>query len=385
MEAERVPNNSKSLRASAADYIIKNRDKIKTTWRSKAFEKNPEPEGDQFPVIANSLGIFLDELAQILRQSDPFPERLSEHAMSKIYGGEKAIVERYPLSRLLWEFALVRESVIEELQSAMTLDPEVHVLIDKTIDVAMSLAATEFEKVQKAQLESTLAKVEASNRDLDEFAMIAAHDLNSPLATVTGFLDLLSESIPENSPPEVTEYLQHTEKALTRMRGLVTSLLQYARLENSKTGFQKVSLSEVLQATLQNLGYLIEQTRAKIEYEPLPVVFGDPNLLSLVFQNLISNSIKYRGATDPEIMISAMGTDPQSWIISIKDNGIGFETKDTEEIFKLYKRLKKSEQPGAGIGLATTRKIIELHGGTIWAESQPGIGSTFFFKLPKNP
>lgn len=384
MEFERDQDHVKSPRTSAATYLSKNRDRIKTLWELKVFEGSTIIDDDRFPVIANSLGIFLDELATILQQNDPLPERLSEYAMSKVYGGEKAIVEGYPLSRLLWEFGLVRETVIQELQKGVNLTPEVHSLIDKTIDVAMSLAATEFEKVQSDQLQSMLAKAEASNRDLDQFATIAAHDLNSPLATVTSLLDLLTECIPKNSPPEAFDYIRYTERALIRMRGLVTSLLEYARLGKSAVGFQKVVLTDALLGSLQSLAHLIEQTHAQIEYPPLPDIVGDFNLLSLVFQNLISNSIKYRSTAAPKIEISLIETDPRKWIFSIKDNGIGFEVKDKEEVFKLYKRLKNSsDQPGAGIGLATCRKIIELHGGTIWAESHPGVGSTFFFTLPR--
>lgn len=369
---------------TAAAYLAKNADRIKTLWELKVFDRSSPADDDRFPVIASSLGVFLNELAAILRQSDPAPERLSEYAMSTVYGGQKAAVEGYPLSRLLWEFALVRETVIQELQRGINLAPEVHSLIDKTIDVAMSLAATEFEKVQSTQLQSLLTKAESSNRDLDQFAMIAAHDLNAPLATLTSLLDLLVESIPTNSPPEAKEYIGYMERALTRMRGLITSLLEYARLSKSTANFEKVDLTNTLQESLHSLSHLIEQTHAQVDHPRLPSIIGDFNLLSLVFQNLISNSIKYRSAAPPKIRITLIETDPQNWIFSVEDNGIGFEIRNKEEIFKLYKRLKtKSEQPGSGIGLATCRKIIELHGGTIWAESHPGVGSTFFFTLPR--
>ncbi|WP_413287692.1 sensor histidine kinase [Bdellovibrio sp. HCB337] len=383
MDFETIRSDLNSNRTLAGVFLSKNRDKIKTIWEQKIAERNLKIDGDKLPVIAKALGIFIDELSLMLQQTDSAPEKLTEHAMSKLYGGEKAIVEGYPLSRLLLEFGLVREIIIAELQKGISLAPETHRFIDRTIDVAMSLAATEFEKVQNIRLQETIAKVEASNRDLDEFAMVAAHDLNSPLATVTSLLGLVRESVPGNSPHEVEEYIGYMEQTLTRMRSLVISLLEYARLSKSKTKFQKVLLADVLQAAVQNLTDLVEKNSARIEYGTLPEITGDFNLLSLVFQNLISNSIKYRGASGPEIKISILETNPKAWTVSIKDNGVGFETKDTEEIFKLYKRLEnKTDQPGAGIGLATCRRIIELHGGKIWAESQPGKGSTFFFTLP---
>lgn len=386
MDLEPVQADLKSRRFLTAEYLSKNRDKIKRLWELKATEKNLATVGNSFPVIGSSLGIFLDELAAMLLQNNPIPEKLSENAMSKIYGGERAIVEGYSLSRLLWDFGLVRETLIAELQQGMSLNPDVHCLIDRTIDVAMSLAATEFERVHNARLQEILAKAESSNRDLEEFAMVAAHDLNSPLATVTNLLELLRECIPATSPAEAAEYITYMEQTLTRMRSLVNSLLGYARLNKSTANFQKVLLVEALQAALQNLAHLIEQSETKIKYGSLPEVTGDFHLLSLVFQNLISNSIKYRGTLPPEIEISVLDTSSKNWLLSVRDNGVGFESKDQDEIFKLYKRLKNnSSPPGAGIGLATCRKIIALHGGRIWAESQPGLGSTFFVMLPRNP
>jgi len=382
MEFETIQNDLKSDRILAADYLLNRREKIKTLWESKVFEKRALSNGSQFPLIANSLGIFLDELAMILRQVDPAPEGLSENAMAKIYGGEKAVIEGYPLSRLLWEFSLVRETITTELQNGIVLNHEVRTLIDRTIDSAMSLAASEFEKVQHLQLQKALAKAEASNRDLDQFAMVAAHDLNSPLATVTSLLDLLKDCIPGNAPAETSEYISYMEQTLLRMRSLITSLLEYARLVQTKTNFQKLALNDVLLASLQNLAHLIEETGTQVRCESLPEIIGDFNLLSQVFQNLISNSIKYRGPLTPEIKISVVETSERMWLFSVKDNGVGFEVKDNEEIFSLYKRLKnKDDLPGAGIGLATCRKVIELHGGKIWAVSSPGAGSTFFFTL----
>ena len=384
MDYDHVYQSSASCRLSVANFLLDRSDKIKSRWEALVSEKSSKINDPRFPAIANSLGTFLSELALILRRPESDPEVLSENAMSKIYGGQKAAVEGYPLSRLLWEFSLVREAVIKELQSELNLTPDVHSVIDRAIDASMSSAVTEFEKIQKSKLQATLAKVEASNKALDEFALIAAHDLNSPVATATGILELLNDSLASHSNPEASEYVEIIDRALTRMRGLITSLLEYARFGRS-SGFKNVDLNESLSASLQNLAQLIKTTNSKIESRPLPKeVRGDFNLLSLVFQNLITNSIKYRGSTNPKIEISVI-EDPQVWIISVKDNGMGFEAKDKEEIFSLYKRLKtQGEHPGAGIGLATCRKIIELHGGKIWAESSPNAGSTFYFSLPKS-
>jgi signal transduction histidine kinase len=384
MELESVQNDARSSRLLAAGHLLKNREQIKSLWQKKVFEEISNTNGTIFPIMTNSLGTFLDELVEILRQTSPVPKKLSENAMSKIYGGEKALDERYSLSRLLQEFSIVRETISLELQDNHLLTQEVRAIIDKAIDIAMHLAATEFERVQHVALQLALSKAELSNRELEQFALIAAHDLNSPLATVTSLLSLLTDSIPSTSSNQVFEYIQFMEQTLTRMRTLVITLLEYARLGQLKTNFQKLSLNEVLSGALQNLTDLVQQNGAQVRSDSLPEVIGDVSLLSQVFQNLISNSIKYRGTQPPKIEISVTDKDPRSWLFSVKDNGVGFETTDAEEIFNLYKRLQnKINQPGAGIGLATCRRVIELHGGKIWAESHPMQGSTFFFTLPK--
>lgn len=385
MEIEPSRENLASKRLLAAQYLLDCRLKIKTLWQQKLAEEILSAREQNSPVMGTSLEIFIDEIASILQKSTPGTEKLSEAAKAKIYAKENGLLVEYNLSHLLQEFSAVREIITNQLEEANLLVPEVRNPIDRAIDEAMTVAANEFEKSQQQQLRATLARTEVSNRDLEQFAMIAAHDLNSPLATVTSLLSLLTQSLPSNSSAETREYIEFMEQTLTRMRNLVISLLEYARVAQSQAHFQAVSMNEVLKDSLKNMRTLIEQSKAVISSQDLPEVYGDRNLLSQVFQNLISNSIKYHGSEIPEIKISAIEYDQKFWFFTVKDNGIGFETKNSEEIFSLYKRLQeKADKPGAGIGLATCRRVIGLHGGTIWAESRPGLGSTFFFTLPKS-
>lgn len=385
MEIEPSREALATKRLLAAKYLLDCRVKIKTLWQQKVAEEILNSKEQKSPAMAASLEIFIDELATILQNNSPGPATLSEAAKAKIYAKEKGLQVEYNLSHLLKEFSVVREVITNELEEAHLLVPEVRNPIDKAIDEAMSLAANEFEKNQQQQLRATLARTEVSNRDLEQFAMIAAHDLNSPLATVTSLLSLLTQSISSNSSVETREYIEYMEQTLTRMRNLVISLLEYAKVAQSQAHFQTVSMNEVLKDSLKNMRTLIEQSKAVISTQDLPEVYGDRNLLTQVFQNLISNSIKYHGPETPEIKISATEYDQKCWFFTVKDNGIGFDAQNSEEIFSLYRRLKeKADKPGAGIGLATCRRVIGIHGGKIWAESRPGVGSTFFFTLPKS-
>lgn len=385
MEIESSRETLTSKRLLAAKYLLDSRGKIKTLWQQKVEEEILDRKAQKSPVMATALEVFIDELATILKKNPPGPEKISEAARARIYAKENGIKLEYNLAHLLQEFSAVREIIMNELEEANLLVPEVRNPIHKAIDEAMSLAATEFEKNQQQQLRATLARTEVSNRDLEQFAMIAAHDLNSPLATVTSLLGLLTQSIPSNSSQETREYIEFMEQTLTRMRNLVISLLEYARVAQSQTHFQTISMSDVLKDSLQNMRTLIEQSKAVISSDKLPEVYGDRDLLSQVFQNLISNSIKYHGPENPDIKISVTEYDEKCWFFTVKDNGIGFEAQNSEEIFSLYRRLQeKADKPGAGIGLATCRRVIGIHGGTIWAESRRGLGSTFFFTLPKS-
>lgn len=371
-------------RLTAAEQILQSQERIKEVWEKKVREQVSEAKYEVSSILVNSLGTFLNELSTILRQENPAPERLSESAMSKIHGKTRALFRGYSLSQLLIEFSVVREVITEELYARDALNHEVRSIIDKTIDRAITLAVMEFERIQNANMKTALTKAEASNHDLEQMAFVAAHDLNSPLATISSLLELLTENIRATASPETLEYIDYMQQTSVRMRSLVGSLLEYARLNRNKKAFQVTSLNDTVEAALQNLKHDIGKSQTKVTFEALPSVYGDLDLLSQVFQNLIANAIKFRGPQNPRIDISAQEQDQDTWLLTVKDNGIGFDNKDKNEIFSLYRRLKdKSELPGAGIGLATCRKVIELHGGKIWAESTPGQGSTFYFTLPK--
>jgi signal transduction histidine kinase len=375
---------SRSEYERAAEQLDLNKDEIKALWEEKVREEIRVSASQTSLALVNSLGIFLDELSVAIAQSDLAAQTSSDKGMAKTHGGERAGFAGYFLPQLLKEFSILREVITDVLNRASVLTFAVRIVIDRTIDAAISSAATEFAFVQQENTEAALKKAEDSNRDLEHFAAIAAHDLKSPVATISGYLDLLLMEEPDTKlGTDALEHISTMQRISGRMCSLIDRLLEYARLSTTIKPFQSVSLSEVRKSVIQNLNDVLKKTSTEIIWDRLPTVKGDLDLLVQLFQNLISNSIKFHGTHPPHIHIESKTHDGMV-TVSIKDNGIGFDPKDKEKIFALFKKLySEAGYQGAGIGLATCRKVVELHGGTIWAESTPGSGSTFFFSLPE--
>jgi signal transduction histidine kinase len=230
-------------------------------------------------------------------------------------------------------------------------------------------------------------EVRKSNEELRWFTYRVGHDLNEPLRTISSYVELLNlrmdENPESNRDPEIAHSLQFISDGAIKMRGFIDGLLRYAQ---AGAGDQKISPTapeEIIQRVMAALETTIQASRARItSRQPLPVVTANEQL-EYVFQNLISNAIKYgKPGVPPEIDISARdGGD--DWIFAVRDNGIGIEPEFRARIFTIFNRLHGHDIPGAGIGLALVRRIVEAHGGRIWVESEAGAGSTFYFSLPK--
>jgi light-regulated signal transduction histidine kinase (bacteriophytochrome) len=229
---------------------------------------------------------------------------------------------------------------------------------------------------------STVAEELArNNEDLRQFALVAAHDLQEPIRTVASFAQLLAVRYQGKLDPDADEFINHIVGGAQRMSRLVEDLLTFAQLSTRPTVLSAHESQLMLDTALFNLAAKIQETGAVITNDPLPQVMADQMQIVQVFQNVISNAIKYRSDVPPRIHVSAQqeGTD---WVFSVRDNGIGFKQEYAERIFGLFKRLHGREVPGTGIGLANCRKIMERHGARIWAVSEEGKGSNFFFTLP---
>jgi PAS domain S-box-containing protein len=238
----------------------------------------------------------------------------------------------------------------------------------------------------RKQVEENLAKhaqeLSLLNTDLRQFAFAASHDLQEPLRMVTVYTQLLAQKFKEGGDEETQMFFSFIETGTSRMGALLRDLQAYLQLQTRERRFARVDMNQVLQRVLQVLDIASRESGASIEAEPLPMVSGDESQLEQVLQNLVSNALKYRDSRRPQIRLSAT-RDGAFWVFHVRDNGIGFDSHFAEQIFGLFKRLNHHrEYPGTGLGLAICRRIVEHHGGQIWACSEPGVGSEFSFSLP---
>jgi signal transduction histidine kinase len=232
------------------------------------------------------------------------------------------------------------------------------------------------------ELRRTTANLERSNTDLQQFAYVASHDLSEPLRMVTSYLQLLAERYQPKLDKQGAEFVAFAVDGAQRMQALIHDLLAYSRVDLRGRSFEPTNCDLVFQAAIANLKIAIEESGATVTHAPLPTVLADSVQLTQVFQNLIGNALKFRGAQPPRIEVGAQRHDSE-WLLFVRDNGIGIDPKHFDRIFVIFQRLHtRHEYAGTGMGLAICKKIIERHGGRIWLESTLGKGSTFLFTLP---
>jgi signal transduction histidine kinase len=238
-------------------------------------------------------------------------------------------------------------------------------------------------QVRERQLaEGRLAR---SNKELEHFAYIASHDLQEPLRMIGSFLQLLAAESGDRVGEEGREYIRFAVDGAQRMQQLIEDLLAYSRVDRKGRPFAPTDMEGVLASVLADLRHVIEDSGAAVDHDPLPTVMADGVQMTQLLQNLVLNGIKFRGRAAPRVRVSARPGDGE-WIFSVADNGIGIEPQHLEKVFVIFQRLHtRDEYPGTGIGLAVCQRIVERHGGRIWAESEPGRGSTFFFTIPLAP
>lgn len=259
---------------------------------------------------------------------------------------------------------------------------------DEFLNVLTQIGVQLGRAVERAQSQDQLARraedLARSNADLEQFAYVASHDLQEPLRMVSSYMQLLSERYESELDETGQRYIHYAVDGAGRMQNLVRDLLSFSRV--GSRGLEKVptDLNMVVGQTLNNSEVAIKDCGAVVSSDKLPTVNGDPAQLTQLFQNLISNAVKFHGETQPEVRISAE-RQPDEWLFSVTDNGVGFDAKYAERVFVIFKRLHSREDyPGTGIGLAICKKIIERHGGRIWAESEIGQGTSIFFTLPQS-
>jgi PAS domain S-box-containing protein len=222
-----------------------------------------------------------------------------------------------------------------------------------------------------------------SNKDLEDFAYVASHDLQEPLRMVSSYTELLAERYRGRLDSDADEFIGFITQGVARMQQMIRDLLAYSRVSTQGSRIAPTSSETILLRALDNLRAAIRESEGVVKHDPLPVVPADPIQLTQVFQNLVGNSLKFRGTAPPEVRVSAR-EDAGGWTFSVIDNGIGIDPQYSEVIFGLFQRLHTTQEyPGTGIGLTFCRKIVERHGGTIWVESKLGGGAAFHFTIPK--
>ena len=275
-------------------------------------------------------------------------------------------------------------------------------------DISYALDAMQQERLRtaaEADLRRAVEDLARSNKDLEQFAYVASHDLREPLRMVIAFTGLLRDRYQGKLDTKADEFIAFAVEGAQRMQTLIDGLLAYSRVGSRAGGLRPISAQEALKTALANLKASIEASGAKITQDLLPTVTADGLQLAQLFQNLIGNAIKYCAiGVTPEIHLGArwVGSEasmpasageqdsaaevphatPGAWLFSVRDNGIGIDPQFAEKIFVIFQRLHtREEYPGTGIGLSICKKIVERHGGRIWVESQPGKGSTFLFTM----
>lgn len=248
-------------------------------------------------------------------------------------------------------------------------------------DLREARRALEDRVVQRTrELERSNTELRSSNAELEQFAYIASHDLQEPLRTIAGYLQLLQERHGDHLDADGHEFISYAIGGARRLQELIDALLTYSRVARAPVEMAPVSLGRALDEALRGLARAVQESSAEIERDPLPVVRGDLVLLRQLFQNLVSNAIKFAGPRPPRIEVRAR-TGEHGVDLTVRDHGIGFDAKYAEQVFRVFRRLQR-KLPGTGIGLAICKKIVERHGGTIHAESAPGQGASFHMRLP---
>jgi light-regulated signal transduction histidine kinase (bacteriophytochrome) len=241
---------------------------------------------------------------------------------------------------------------------------------------------TEMKKGAEKALFNLNEDLVRSNRELEQFAYVASHDLQEPLRMVSSFTQLLAHRYKDKLDDDANEFIQYAVDGAQRMQTLINDLLEYSRVETRGKNPVILDMNIILGQAISNLSIKIKEKNALITNDELPVVTADGGQMLQLFQNLISNAIKFCN-NSPRIHMSSK-EEPDEYIFSVKDNGIGIEPQYFNRIFQIFQRLHtREEYSGTGIGLAICRRIIERHGGKIWVESIPGQGAIFYFTLIK--
>jgi len=235
-------------------------------------------------------------------------------------------------------------------------------------------------KVEQKLHEHAL-ELELKNQEVEQFAYVASHDLREPLRTINSYVEIIQERYQGKLDKDADKYLEAVHKSTIRMQELIHDLLEYSNIDKDKARLE-IDCNVLLTELLQDMSTSIQDSKAKITVEPLPTILGFRSGVKSLFQNLITNAIKFQKTSETSVINISAKHEGKEWIFAVRDNGIGIDEKYYPKLFVIFQRLhSRNEYPGTGIGLAQCKKIVDLHGGKIWVESEVGKGSTFYFTL----
>lgn len=333
----------------------------------------------------------LRDLARIALQIHVEPDRLLEEAK------RMRVVEQERCRRIAGLFFQIVDiiallgSQAAELRRTKAALQQVNVELqsrveERTAELARSLEDLKAEAKERERAESEVlqyaGKVEESNKELEQFAYVASHDLQEPLRAISGYLQLLQSRYADQIDANAARYIENAVSGADRMRTLIQDLLTYSRVTTHPHPAEPVDCAKLLDQALGDLGAAVEEQGAKVTHDEMPTVMADGTQLGQLLVNLIGNAIKFCDDAPPEVHVGAQRQGDE-WRFSVRDNGIGIAPEDMERVFLIFKRLHtRQEYPGTGIGLAVCKKIVDRHSGRIWVESEPGKGATFFFTIP---
>lgn len=321
------------------------------------------------------LGYTLEELQGINWKTLTHPEDIQESAniVESLLKGEK-------------EAAHYEKRYIHKNGNIIYADVNTTLLHDEKgnpIYFITSISDISERKEMELKLKRAFVDIERSNKELEQFAYVASHDLQEPLRMVSSYTQLLAKRYSNKLDNDALDFINYAVDGANRMQRLINDLLEYSRITTRGSEFKPVSLPSVLGQALANLHLKIAETGTLVTNDDLPMVNGDETQLVRLLQNLIENAIKYKGDLPPRIHIGVK-SNSQEYIISVSDNGIGIEKEYFEKIFVIFQRLhNKFEFQGTGIGLSICKRIVERHGGKIWVESEINNGSIFYFSMNK--
>ncbi len=359
-------------------FLRENKEKILSGWEELSRATFPAATLKSRTAVRDHLPQLVDALCEMLETGDSDrPKKLSE-----IHGRQRFAFGDYSISQVMGEYWLLKTVMFDKMEAGQEIDLQVLRVINRFFESAATGAAAEFSKLRENELHLAAQTLLGTNRDLERFAAIAAHDLRSPVATIAGFADLGLEDCQSPTDPAAVKFARIKDVSM-RMIHLIDQLLGYSDIGKSAPVMARFSLSEAAEDAKGNLAVSIADTKAVIQIERLPEITGTKILFTQLFQNLFSNSLKFRADTRPPLIIVKSWHEGDAIRIQVKDNGVGFDPAMNQEIFEAFKRGDNSQGiRGSGLGLATVNKIVSLHGGKIMATGAVNRGAEFDIDLP---